>query len=385
MLIWEAVVPFFANNASTNNYTGLTGALDPDRSVGNLFKWVAHLYTFLNSIQDPVDAATILANGETVYNVRIHPALCSYPGYPAGCTPDYTDSIPQVGQSKERGMTNIWKDTSLTVTGSCTGGITMSPRTEKPFMASRKLEGMQEFFQVLPKSFAHYQEFQDYMYGGAQWAFGEMMADDLTTTWTNNGFRYGMAIDYANACNTADWATLANETVWYHWTTTEQYLGPLSSTAVRQFNAELSRNSSIGAIDEFYHDTMGTAIYYIQNPQSTSLQTLPITNFTDNGGGSYTISWTTPPSTAFLRVKSGANQIVDWIGFNAGTYSWVGNPATTQNWFASTDAAGIPTPVAGSQSMTISTGTTGLTATNFMVKAMAPPSGPPVIYGIYIP
>jgi len=370
----EAVPPFFANNSSVNNYTGLSGALWVDRSVGNLFKWAAHLYTFLNSVGDSTHANAILSNAETVFTTRIRPNFCAYPGYPAGCTPDYTDSIPQVGQSQTRGMTNIFKDTSLETVG-CSGAITTNPRTNKPFMASRKLEGMMELYQVLPSSWAYRNQFWDYVYGGAQWAFGEMMMDNASSVWTGNGFRYAMAVDYPNACNTDDWANLNNETVWYHWTAMENYLGPLTAAKVREFNYVLAANSSNGNTDEFYHDTMATAIYYILHPQATTLRTISVTSFTDNGGGSYTIGWTTPPSTTGLRVKWGTKQIVDWIGFNAGTYSWIGNPATTQNWFASTDAAGIPAPVAGSQNMTISTGTTGLTAANFMVKAYVASSG----------
>ena len=63
--------------------------------------------------------------------------------------------------------------------------------------------------------------------------------------------------------------------------------------------------------------------------------------------------------------------IVDWIGFNPATFSFVGNPSTTQNWFASTDAASIPAPgtPGTTQSLTISTGTSGLLAANFSVKA----------------
>jgi hypothetical protein len=369
----EAVPPFFANNASSGNYTGLGGALNNDRSMGNLFKWGAHLYTFLNSVGDSSEATTILGNIETAYTVRLQPALCAYAGYPAACTPDSTDvgSPLQLGTSKERGVSNVWNSTGINTTGCSYGSNT---RAMKAFMASRKLEGMMEFYKAVPSSWVYYNQFWDYIYGTAQWAFGEVMADDNTSTWTNNGFRYGAVIDYANSCNTADWTNLQNETIWDLWTALENYSGPLSATRVREFNAELSRNSNIGASDEMYHDTMATAIYYILHPQTTSLSTAPITSFVDNGGGSYTIGWTTPPSTTALRVKWGTKQIVDWIGFNAGTYTWIGNPATTQNWFASTDAAGIPAPVTGTQNMTISTGTTGLTSANFIVKAMAPPN-----------
>lgn len=370
----ESVVPFFVNSTSVNNYTTISPAIWNDRAVGNVFKWFSHLYPFLNSVGDPGDADSILNNAKTVYTVRIQPSLCAYPGYPTGCTPDITDSIPQVGQSLTRGMTNIYRDTSLTTVG-CSGGITMSPRTEKPFMASRKLEGMLEFYNVLKRlitPWTYTQQFQDYMYGGAQWAFGEMMLDNGLTAWTGNGFRYGMAIDYANACNTDDWSNVNNETIWYHWTTMEKYLGPLSAAKIRELNYVIQANSGNGNIDEFYHNTMATAIYYELHPSAGSLQTIPITSFTDNGGGSYTIGWTTPVGTTSLRGKWGAKQIVDWIGFDAGMYSWIGNPATTQNWFASTEISNLPSPVAGNQTATVATGTMGLNSTDFSIRAFSP-------------
>jgi len=377
----EAVVPFFANNASASNYTasaitsGGGGALNNDRSVGNVFKWGAHLYTFLNSVGNSTDANTILTNMQAVYQARLQPSLCAYSNYPAGCTPsgDATNFPLQIGTSLTRGVSNVYNNAGITISG-CPNPPNGNSRAMKSFMASRKIEGMLEFYQVLQglgSPWTYTTQFWDYIYGATQWAFGEMMVDNGATAWTGNGFRYGGVIDYANACNSDDWSNLQNETVWHHWIATELYAGPLSAARVREFNYVISNNRFNGNIDEFYHDTMATAIYYILHPQTTSLQTLAITSFTNNGGGSYTIGWATPPGTTQLRVKSGLNQIVDWIGFNAGTYAWIGNPATTQNWFASTEATGIPAPATGAQSMTITgLSSSSLSAANFMVKAM---------------
>ncbi len=381
----EAVPPFFANNASASNYTTTSPALWVDRSTGNLFKWAAHLYTFLSSVGDAAEANAILANAQTVYTARVQPDLCAYAGYPTGCVPDKQDNNPnttlQVGTSKVRGVSNIYR---ATINGdpACAGIIPDGSRLASSFMASRKLEGMLEFYKAVPTSWAFRQQFWDYIYGGSQWAFGEMMADSGAPAWSNVGLRYDMAFDYPNVCNSSGWALLSNETIWHHWIATANYVGNLDSTKTRQFAAELSRNSFNGNIDEFYHDTMATAIYYILHPPSTTpLTTLSITSFTNNGGGSYTLGWTTPANTVALRVKSGTKTIVDWIGFNAGNYTWVGDPVTTQNWFASTDAAGVPSPVAGTQSMTVTGLAANLTINNFMVKAIFatttpnPPSG----------
>jgi hypothetical protein len=130
-------------------------------------------------------------------------------------------------------------------------------------------------------------------------------------------------------------------------------------------------NYGTGAVDMGDFQT-ATLIHHLANPSTTTLQTVPITSFTDNGGGSYTIGWTTPAGTTALRGKHGTQTIVDWIGFDNQTNAWIGDPVTTQNWWASTEVAAMPSPVAGTQSKTITGLDTGLTADNFMVKAMAP-------------
>jgi hypothetical protein len=133
---------------------------------------------------------------------------------------------------------------------------------------------------------------------------------------------------------------------------------------------------------------IANAINAAVSPGTNTLQTVPITNFQSNGAGSYTISWNTPSSTDYVRVKWGPQQIVDWIGFDPTNGVFIGNPTTTQNWFASNEVTGVPAPVAGLQSMTIATGTTGLTAASFAVKAhtagavQAPP--PPVTFNTVV-
>jgi hypothetical protein len=108
------------------------------------------------------------------------------------------------------------------------------------------------------------------------------------------------------------------------------------------------------------------------NVGTAALQTVPITTFTANGGGSYTLSWTPPNGVQSYRLKWGTKQVVDWIGFNPDTNTFIGNPATTQNWFASTE---LIAPASNATSITVNTGQTGLTAANFSLKAMAGQSG----------
>ena len=118
---------------------------------------------------------------------------------------------------------------------------------------------------------------------------------------------------------------------------------------------------------------IGNLIYLINHPNTATLNTQPITGFTDKGGGSYTISWVVPPGATSYRIKWGAKPIVDFIGWDAGTNLPLGDPVNTQNWFVSTDADGIPSPATpgATQSLTIATGQTGLSPANFVVKAYA--------------
>jgi hypothetical protein len=151
------------------------------------------------------------------------------------------------------------------------------------------------------------------------------------------------------------------------------------STWQRKLNQSLQNviNGGSSINDELYQYTIGNAIYNALHPPANSLSTVPITGFTDNGGGSYTLSWTAPGGVGGYRLKYGPGQIVDWIGFDAaGAFAFTGNPATTQNWFASDEL----TPTFVPAGTTVTGLSTGLVATNFMLKAGSPAtSTPPTI------
>src|SRR5262249_42742495 len=134
-----------------------------------------------------------------------------------------------------------------------------------------------------------------------------------------------------------------------------------------------------GTKDELFQYVVGTKIYVLNHPPESQLYTSAVTGFVDNGERSYTISWVVPPGAQSYRIKWGTRRIVDWIGFDARSYTFTGDPSTTQNWFASTDAAGVPAPATPgtTQTLTIATGQTGLSAGNFMVKAYASGGSPP--------
>jgi hypothetical protein len=370
----DAYADAFLNSAANNIYTtsGGSPAIWNSRALGNVFMSLAATFDYLNMTGQSTDAASILTKGSTLATNHIFQDLCAYAGYPTGCTTDPNDNVPQLGISKVRGIQNSWKDTSVSLAAGCSGTIPASQRTQKSFMVGRMLEGLWEWSQTAgPANLTYYNQLRDYMYGTVQWALGEMQADNGSpSSFTGNGWRYAQAQDYANGCNTTvDWQ-VKNTHPGIYFLVKNAYDG--STNWKRNFDFLLQNDLRDGTLDELYHYVVGANIYAVNHPLATTLQTLPLTGFTDNGGGSYTLNWTTPAGTSSLRVKSSPKQIVDWIGYDAGVGNFTGNPATTANWFAATDAPGIPVPVTGAQTMTVTGLASGLTSLNFSVRAMAP-------------
>ena len=132
-------------------------------------------------------------------------------------------------------------------------------------------------------------------------------------------------------------------------------------------------------------------------PGSFALQDIPFTRV-DNGGGSYTLAFTPPAGSTALRIKwspkiianSGglsnitANGGDGLLGYDTRTQTYTLDPNIYATWFGA-NAITEPPPTPGvSQSVSISTGTTGLTVPNFSVKAMAP-TGPLAITPAALP
>jgi hypothetical protein len=359
------------------------------RAVGVALMSLARLADFLKATGD-ADYPALLTNGQSVYDKQIAPDFCAYAGYPAGCTPDPNNNLGgytarQRGVSRVRGVPYQWGDSIVQT------GCPSSPndvREQAPFMVGIMLQGLWEFRQTMGPGWANYNQAFDLGYGITQWAFGEMYADNGGSSWSGNGFRYKQAIDYANACNVGSGGAGAGynfmvqnpNAFWSMFYMRAQYEGAANATNLqRQFNQSLQQVLSGGSSikDELYHYTIGEVIYALNHPSGLSLSTVPVTKFTDNGAGSYTITWDVPTGASSYRIKWGTKQIVDWIGFDAATYTFKGDPATTMNWFAATDAPNVPSPSGTTQSLTIATGLPGLTAANFMVKAYAPGGAAP--------
>jgi hypothetical protein len=365
-VITDAVVDYYLDVNSSNNLI-TNGKVWNSRAAGNVLMGTARLYDFLRAVGDS-NANAVLARGNTTWTLQIKPELC-VSGYPSGCTQGgFADTFPGArGTSFTRGIPYQFSQGIQQ-----SGGCSATGRAAAPFQTSILLQGMWEYRKMQGSTWADYTPMLDWMYGMAQWALNEGYFDNGTSSYSANGYRYYISLDYANACDTFDYPPSGRETVYYPFLTMQQYLGAgaWTNTYRRKFQQVMQKNQAGQGIDENFHYTIANVIYQDLHPDvPATLTTLPVTNFVDNGGGSYTLTWTVPSSASSYRIKWGRKAIVDWIGFDAGSNVFIGDPATTMNWFAATDALNVSTPSGTSQSMTISTGTTGLTAANFMIKA----------------
>jgi hypothetical protein len=106
------------------------------------------------------------------------------------------------------------------------------------------------------------------------------------------------------------------------------------------------------------------------------LHTVPV-SVTNNGAGNYTLTWTVPAAVQKYRIKQGDRPIVDWIGFNPKTNTFVGNPDASTNWFAANEVTSgrhgtcPPAPAAaGSRQTCTITGLDAAQSWHFAMKAV---------------
>ena len=141
---------------------------------------------------------------------------------------------------------------------------------------------------------------------------------------------------------------------------------------------QLDMAASGTANREFQNYFETNMIYTVNNPGSGSLQTVTPSVVANSGCAAgqgtdhYCVTWTTPAGTQYLRGKWDPLTIVDLIGFNPGTNTFSGSDSTTDNWFAANDVTPSLPPASpgNSQSVVVNTnGVTGLTASNFSIKA----------------
>jgi Bacterial Ig-like domain (group 1)/PcRGLX-like protein central beta sandwich domain/Dockerin type I domain len=353
---------------------GANGGVWNSRAVGVTLMGAARFSQFLAATGDS-DAAAVLNQGITAYNLEVKPELC-VSGYPAGCSMGTVDGGPWTnsrGVSRTRGLqynggesTNSW----------C--GVTHNYRRVAPFMEAILVQGILELRNTVGAGWSEYWNSLDLAYGISRWATTEMFVDDGSGKWNVNGFRYKDAIDVPSTCKAAgetpesDYSVGAQQTVSGHFLA--RYLTEGDTSWATKFKINLQKDmDALGMTTSDFGTYHIAAVIDALNKPSTALGSVPISSVVPTGAGSYTISWTVPSGAQSYRIKWAPKTIVDWIGFDNLNNVFTGDPANTTAWFAANNATGIPAPgPAGStQSITINTGVSGLTAANFSVKAFS--------------
>jgi hypothetical protein len=374
------------------------------RSTGLQMTLASRYSQFLAAVGDTTNAPVALQQAKNIWTMQVKPPMC-VSGYPAGCTIGSITAGPWFTQgiSRTRGVHMPRRDAGITT--ACNSN---DERASASFQESIMAQGIWDLAAIAGASWTDYTLARDLAYGISQWQRQEASVNTGSAVWNTsfsgpqyvgNGVRYYVRLDVANAsCDTSFYPIRVQNTTWWPFFVAQQTDGSITSwrnTAEGEIRASMfsqqvgvgtgSRTVDIGGYQ------LAQLINAINGGGSNLLQTQTITSFVDHADGTYTIGWNTPSSTTALRVKWGTKAVVDWIGFDpvansfsaaacatsAGVTNCSGDPVTTQPWFSATEASGVPSPVAGGQSMTVNTGlgTGGLVAANFSVKAMAPALG----------
>jgi len=376
-------------------YGNKGGYINP-RSVGVASSWAARAHNFLTSVGDSTDAAGVSTQGQNVYTKQVHPDLCvAVPGgtNPPGCIVGSADNY-QAGVSRLRGMQQGTYQNVTTAEGSAICANASPYRIAGAFQQDILEGGLWELRNELGSGWTYYTEAFDLIYGTSQFELTEDYYQDGTGSWATQGARYYLAIDAANnvprGCaatgNTFDYYTpTPNNGI--ETTVNRYYFQNLYNGSVSiwkdKFLTAYQRVLADGNVDDFNNYQFAQVLNVIANvgtaAPATSGQSLVLAKITSvTGTTTYSVNINVPPGATAYRLKcatSSALSLVENIGFDPGTNTWIGNPATQQNWWAATEVTGLPAPSGTTQTITVASsacgGQTNLTAANFMVKAWA--------------
>ena len=353
-LLDGAKTDFLNGQTKVNN-----GAMWASRDVGERLMGLARLYQFYSATGDP-DANLIQPMAEQVMSKQVFPEL-NVSGYGVG------NPVPggSQGISRTRGIHY-----------GCCAADNMPPlsgRTEDSFHQAILEEGLYEISRALGPGWKYYTLTNDLMYGNAEWNLteGYGTARGQQPNPFNTGFVYESFLDLPNDPNNPYYMAPGNvQTNWFTFFVPAVYSGDMSWQ--QAFTWFLQRGSGDFHQNwaEYGSHMMQAVIDKVINPPALQLTNVPL-NVHNNGGGSYTLSWTVPANAVSYRIKYEAGKkIVDWLGFNAGTNKFIGDPSTTWPWFSATE---VPNPPGPNQPNTPQNFTvTGLDPTqtyNFALKA----------------
>lgn len=248
-------------------------------------------------------------------------------------------------------------------------------------------EAVWESLRVLKTfSYPKIEEIEDYLLGLGQFIYNEMYFEKNggTPLFTSGiGYNYGYLYDYAlDSINTP----AGNSTI----TASYPYLRPISSGRPMTYLYELTGDPKyleregkllVGDMDwvtpRTASETKSQAFILTDLKRSTQevIRTVAGVTATNNGGGSYSLSWTVPDGAVSYKIKYSDKPIVEWLGFNQSTRAYQFDPASYTPFFAALNISNEPAPsLAGTQqSYTINNLDAGKTW-YFSIKYLAKPT-----------
>ena len=359
-----------------------TGHLWNTRAVGAQLMGLARYRRFLNVIGDTADITPLDSIADSTLSISVFPELC-VSGYPTGCNPATALSR---GVSRTRGIADGGHDVGSD--NNCAAGKGANIRCVKPWMMAIQEEGMWEIAQARGESWPNnrtgvpnpYQLVLDLAYGMANWTSNEDFVSG--TNYGDSSLKYDLAMDYPNPMAIPTAGTDNLEQFEFNYFLLSQYQGNLTAAQRRQFELtylHMAAGTSFNANKIDDHDMyISSALLQSMRHPWGALRDVPL-SVTHTGDGSYSLAWIAPAGGQGYRIKYATQAIVDWIGFNPKTNSFVGNPAISINWFAAPEVIRssqstcppLPVAVGTRQSCTI-TGLDPKQIWHFAMKASLP-------------
>lgn len=372
-LVKEAILDGPLDQYTTANTYGTDlGLLGASREVGARLTGYARLYTFLNAIGQAAEATTVINYGTTVFEKQVKPdALCAASDAAVlGCT---TPSYPWTPDGAFDGTSSL---RGIHWAGGGYGewcGVSGAQRAHGPLQTGILVGGLLEFLAVKGPGWSDYWVAKDLAYGMARSILGEAYYENGSGRWDQQGFWAGVLLDKVSKCpppaTEDDHLVEARTTIWALFSALYQTEGTLANY---QDELNILVQKVMGALNTNWGENGSYAVTHLVhalNNPGPVLQDVPFT-ITPNGGGSYTLQWTVPANAKEYRIKWSPKVIVDWLGFNAETYTYSRNPSTQRPWFSANNVtAPAPGTSGATQSVAVSTGIAGLAKESFSVKA----------------
>jgi len=282
-----------------------------------------------------------------LYEFSCETATCNsdYKDYLETATANILDTIANpstgaIGRDLSRGY--IYRDPTVTFDG-------INSRFVHSFFHTQiHFEAMYQALRVFNdwySSYARIQGIKDYMSGLAHFFFDEYYDTVQTNQYPH---RYGILYDYPVDLY---WSPTAGRIefdpydasrpgVWlYQQTGNANYL-----SMAGKLTAEITHYATVRSPSELQDQAL---IYTYYNQSTTPIWKTLNMAATNNGNGSYTLSWTVPQGAAQYQIKYSNTPIVEWLNFNKVDRTYQYDPSQYTAFFAAGNLSSNPAPRTG--------------------------------------